>query len=163
MVPHTGVAVPAPAGTGEGSGAAAVPRGRPEPLALLPAAPNTNKTHQIIVPTGQKHLHLAAWCRYVAPALPSPGMISGVVLPLKIISPSEGEGGGRGQALVQGTKCLDPAKFKGTLPPAPRRDEAGRRMAGGHTDGKVCNNPFITLQILVLLAFAAAIFLLGNW
>lgn len=111
----------------------------------------------------QKHLHLAAWCRYVAPALPSPRTISSMVLPLKIISPFKGEGGGRGQSLVQGTKCLDPTKFKGTLPPARRRDVAGRRMAGGHTDGKVCNNPFITLQILVLLAFAAAIFLLGNW
>lgn len=64
---------------------------------------------------------------------------------------------------MEGTECLDPAKFKGTLPPAPRRDVAGQRMAGGHTDWKVCNNPFITLQILVLLAFAAAIFLLGNW
>lgn len=64
---------------------------------------------------------------------------------------------------MQGTECLEPTKFKGTLPPTPRRDEAGPGMAGGHTDGKVCSNPFITLQILVLLAFAAAIFLLGNW
>lgn len=138
-------------------------------LSLLPLSlqhPTQTKPTKLLCPQGQdsqKHLHLATWCRYAAPALPSPATISGVVLPLKIISPSKGEGGGRGQALVQGTKCLDPAKFKGTLPPAPRRDEAGRRMAGGHTDRKVCNNPFITLQILVLLTFAAAIFLLGNW
>lgn len=149
------------AGAGEGSGAAVVSWGHPKSLTPLPAAPNTNKTHHTLI-VCQKHLHLAAWSWYMAPALPQSRyhLWHG---PFKIISPSESEGGGWGQALVQGTKCLDPAKFKGSLPPTPRRDVAGRRMAGGRTDGKVCNNPFITLQILVLLAFAAAIFLLGNW
>lgn len=123
--------------------------------------PTLTKTHHTLF-VCQKHLHLAARSCYVAPALPQSWYHLWHGL-LKIISPSETEGGGLGQALVRGTKCLDPAKFKGSLPPTPSRDVAGRRMAGGHTDGKVCNNPFITLQILVLLAFAAAIFLLGNW
>lgn len=136
----------------------AVSWGHPEPLAPLLPHPTLTSPPELVC---QKHLHLAAWCRDAAAALP--GTISAVVLPLKIISPSQGEGGDWGQALVQGTKCPEPAKFTGTLPPTPRRGAAGRRMAGGHTDGKVCNNPFITLQILVLLAFAAAIFLLGNW
>lgn len=100
------------------------------------AAPNPNKAHHTPI-VCQKHLPWAAWCWLVRDSCspPSPGTISGRG-PLKIISPSEREGEGWGQALVQGTKCLDPAKFKGSLPPTPRRDVAGQRMAGGHTDGE---------------------------
>lgn len=126
---HCGIwdVVPTPeqlcAGAGEDSGAAVVSWGHPKSLTPLPTAPNTKKAHQTLI-VCQKHLHLAAWSWYMAPALPQSQyhLWHG---PLKIISPSESEGGGLGQALVQGTKCLDPAKFKGSLPPTPRRDVAG--------------------------------------
>lgn len=132
--------------------------GHPKPLALLPKTPIPNKTPKYLHPQGQDGQMVLVRGSCSAQSHLRRGLDIKNYLSIR----GRGRGAG-GQALGRGTKCLDPAKFKGTLPPAPRRDVAGRRMAGGHTAGKVCNNPFITLQILVLLAFAAAIFLLGNW
>lgn len=95
-------------------------------------------------------LNCMLFARYVWAGQPSPPVPNSRS---ELLSQLEAEGGDPCKA-----PCLEPPLFKGA-----QGDGAGLGMAGGHTDGKVCSNPFITLQILVLLAFAAAIFLLGNW